>query len=600
MKKNKKLDIKSVSTVLVLLVVVLGVTFGLYSYNNKENFDTKDNLASSIGAGKNIFQQYSGLPNLQGLSEEEKSVIRTQIDDAINNLDIGMVDINKQLLDLGSKEKMLSNQIRAIDAEIATLSEGLKINDSVIVVLLNSASLAEILYNQKKDECSKLLNITNKQKTAKTTCNTQAAKLKKDLDSAVAKVASEKNKIPTLDYQRIVADKNYKEKAFACGKLLNTTPDQKKIKTECNTQANNLKKIAENLGVKFVEENKKVEIEAKVKQKKEEKIPLNAASVEIIRNQTYLRNINYDAQAVKDLLYPLKERFKEPIVGCMDQLAKNFNPQATKSDESCDYGGYEEEVVAPTTPVCDVQSALNYDSYVDTVSGEYADTTVCEFKPAESVEADVTTVNSGVISSIPCNVCNPNDTKAKELAKPMKIRAAVTHFGGPNDSTPGRNEKAAITGQPMKELPTESVYYVAWPLTEGEKAFGMPSVAQCLGEVQGSEKGNIAMNAHFRDNMAVIVSRTDDMGGKRSFVANVVDRGPAGADRLGTSKKFDMSRALYRALHIEEDIERRSKAGSPSELFDLELQLVSKAPGPGNMCHVNPTTFDIPQHGYKY
>lgn len=577
MKLNKKIDIKSVSTVFGLLVLVVCVVFGLSFYKNNSslNLDSKDNLASSIDAAKNVFQQYSTLPNLDGLSEDEKSVIRAEVNEAINNLDIAMIDVHKQIFEIDPKVKVFQDQIRAIDAEIATISEGLKEKNARVAVFINSASIAERSYIQKKSECERLLNITSKQKAAKNKCNTEATKLKTALDVAVAKINSERNKLPALESQKITADNNYANKVAACGKLLNNTAAQKKAKTTCNTQATNLKKIADDLAILIEAEKKYAVIEASIKQKQEEKTPINNKAMELYQQQNYLRTIRDSAQTIKDQLTPLKERFKEtepikqPKPGCMDLTAKNFDSEATENDGTCDYGNGD-TTQPPLVGVCTEPDALNARpaSSLDSSKGEYSDSSVCEWPP---IIPDIPDENPGTPIEPTACTCPSGAPLGNTNEKVVSMNAFITYFGGKNDTGVKPDETGSVSGENLRSLDTDNDKYIAWPMPNAEKDNGFLDTAECYGPKNESWPGERTSKA----NKALNQQNVEISYGGKTTTARIVDRGPLNPGRI------DASKAVWSSLGLLALADLGPNTDNGGHTVPLKIKLTPKTEGPG-------------------
>jgi|GEM_PF-6285008 len=575
MKLNKKIDIKSISAVFVLLALVLVAAFSLSFYKNKQNFDNKGSLANSIDAARNIFQQYSTLPDLEGLSKEEGDAIRAEVNEAINNIDIAMIDIFKQISEIDPKVKVFQDQIRAIDVEIALMSEGLKEKNARVAVFINSASIVERSYIQKKSECERLLNITSAQKKAKAACNTKVAKLKKDLDIAVAKINSERNKLPSLESQKITADKNYNDKVIACGKLLNNTAAQKKKKTACDTQATNLKKIADDLGVLIEAEKRYFEIEARIKQKQEEKNPIINQAMALYQQQNYLRNIKDSAQTIKDQLTPLRDRFKEteppkqPKPGCMDLTAKNFDPEATENDGTCDYGNGD-TTQPPLVGVCTEPDALNSRpaSSLDSSKGEYSDSSVCEWPP---IIPEIPDENPGTPIEPTACTCPSGAPLGNTNQKVYNVKAFITHFGGKNDTGVTPDEPGSVSGENLRSLDTDNDKYIAWPMPAAEKSNGLLDTAECYGPEKESWPGERISKA----NQALNKQNVQVTYGSRTTTARIVDRGP------GNPGRIDASKAVWSALGLLELADLGPNTDHGGHEVDLRLQLTPKEEGPG-------------------
>jgi hypothetical protein len=557
------------------LACVIASVLVMLSLYQRDIFTTTNNTANVLTAGQSVLQRYQNV-NVESLDDRARKDAADEIYQTVRELAASINTLRQQESELISQQRPVVEQIRteikAIEAAAVVIAREAEPKQASLKKLLDIVSEAERKYIQQNRTCTGLPNLTAKQKQVKKSCETQAANLKKVLDTSVTQLANERNKLPGLESQKVIADKAAADKTAACARLAARTPARNK----CTIDAGLLKKRADALAVEIEKERQYAQVETRVMQKQSEKNALIQRLMALEGQQATIRNGIYGAQTMIDSLTALQERFmpqvveKPPKGGCMDSSSgnvTNYDPDATWNDGTCNYTN--DSYTQPALiGVCTEPGALNARpaASLDTSIGEYSDSEVCKWPPIIPV-----------IEDNPGNVCTcPSGAELGNINEQVyRMNAFITDFGGSGDNVVFDDERGSVSGELLRGLDSSGDSYIAWPLPEAEKANGFLDTAECYGPKTESWKGERNARANEAlDKQYAEVSYTNPSGVKRTVTARIVDRGPADGGRI------DASKAVWSGLGLSDVLELGPSTKHGGHTVPLEIRLLPKTPGP--------------------
>jgi peptidoglycan hydrolase CwlO-like protein len=386
-------------------------------------------------------------------------------------------------------------------------------------------------------------------KDERTKLNQEIQKINSDTASVNAQISAANTRINSLKASQQSTNQRHKDKSRQCNRLKG--PQLQNCRSQLKVISNSLNSIKNQVAQA---QNSLTPLTQRLSPFQNSLSQVNSRisllNTQISAKEMEFRKIDSVLSALRDFRKEVVDSTSgpkdedQPISGCTDGMASNWNSMATVDDGSCEY---KEEGEG-----CTDSAAKNYDPDATIDDGScYYDSCMCE-------------------------VDENGENEESEVEKITKVSVKVTWFGGSGDPNMSADEPLFVAGKMARDLNPDDMY-TAWPMPDVNKdnldsPLKLPNMEDCFGPEKDSWKGERITRANeaLSEDYDAEISVTDANGNKKTITIPIVDRGPADRNR------WDMSKGALRALGLEKQM---NDGPSKSDAVELEVRLVPKNGG---------------------